>query len=88
MILYFFSIDGDKRIWSFDLSSYDEVQKKVGALSPHVVIGQLPSFVLKLLKQGNVGFFELILICQLMFNQYCLLIILNILHSSRSVHTQ
>ncbi|XP_031623528.1 SWI/SNF-related matrix-associated actin-dependent regulator of chromatin subfamily A-like protein 1 [Contarinia nasturtii] len=45
------SYDREKKIWSFDLSAYDEVQRKVTALSPHVVIGQLPSFVLKLLKQ-------------------------------------
>lgn len=45
--------DPDKRIWSFDLSAYDEVQKKVGELSPQVVIGQLPKFVLKLLKDGK-----------------------------------
>lgn len=44
--------DYEKRIWSFDLSAYEEVQKKVGALKPHVVIGPIPQFVLKLLKQG------------------------------------
>lgn len=39
--------DMDKRIWSFDLSAYEEVQTKVSALNPQVVIGQLPKFVLK-----------------------------------------
>lgn len=44
--------DHEKHIWSFDLSSYEEVQKKVSALNPHVVIGPIPQFVLKLLRQG------------------------------------
>lgn len=45
-------LDQEKKIWSFDLSVYEDVQRKVGELSPDVVIGQLPNFVLKLLKQG------------------------------------
>lgn len=44
--------DHEKQIWSFDLSAYEEVQKKVSALNPYVVIGPIPRFVLKLLKQG------------------------------------
>lgn len=47
-----FITDHEKRIWSFDLSAYEEVQKKVSALNPHVVIGPIPQFVLKLLRQG------------------------------------
>lgn len=50
-VLYF--SDHEKKIWSFDLSVYDEVQKKVRALNPNVSIGPLPNFVLKLLRQGN-----------------------------------
>lgn len=46
--------DVEEKKWSFDLSAYDEVQQKVSALNPDVVIGQLPKFVLKLLKEGNV----------------------------------
>lgn len=48
----FFS-DHDTRIWSFDLSVYEEVQKKVSALNPEIVIGSMPQFVLKLLRQGK-----------------------------------
>lgn len=48
----------DKRIWSFELSAYEELQTKVSALNPQVVIGQLPKFVLKLLKEGNIMEFK------------------------------
>lgn len=54
--LFTFS-DTGKKIWSFDLSAYDEVQKKVGELNPHVVMGVLPKFVLKLLKSGKYCIF-------------------------------
>lgn len=45
--------DQAKKVWSFDLSAYQEVQDKVAALKPDVVIGTLPKYVLKLLKQGK-----------------------------------
>lgn len=48
--------DHDKKIWTFDLSAYEELQKKVSELNPDVVIGQLPNFVLKLLRQGKFFF--------------------------------
>lgn len=51
--------DADIRIWSFDLSAYDEVQTKVSALKPDVAIGQLPKFVLKLLKEGKLQIYNM-----------------------------
>ncbi|XP_055295299.1 SWI/SNF-related matrix-associated actin-dependent regulator of chromatin subfamily A-like protein 1 [Sitodiplosis mosellana] len=45
------SYDPKDKIWSFNLSDYEEVQKKVSALNPNVAIGPLPKFVLKLLKE-------------------------------------
>lgn len=48
-------IDQAKKVWSFNLSAYQEVHDKVGALKPNVVIGALPKYVLKLLAQGKLN---------------------------------
>lgn len=46
-----FISDQDKHVWSFDLKVYEDVQRKVSALNPEIVIGPLPNFVIKLLRQ-------------------------------------
>lgn len=52
-INYFYFIDPEKRIWSFDLSAYEQIRSKVSDLNPSVTIGEIPRFVLKLLKEGT-----------------------------------
>ncbi|CAK1555561.1 unnamed protein product [Leptosia nina] len=45
------SYDSKSKLWNFSISDYNDLMIKVNPLSPHVVLGPLPPYVLKILKE-------------------------------------
>ncbi|KAL0821998.1 hypothetical protein ABMA28_005384 [Loxostege sticticalis] len=45
------SYDANTKLWNFSIDDYHELMKKVAPLAPHIVLGSLPSYVLKVLQE-------------------------------------
>ncbi|XP_050347742.1 SWI/SNF-related matrix-associated actin-dependent regulator of chromatin subfamily A-like protein 1 [Nymphalis io] len=45
------SYDINSKLWNFCIKDYQELMMKVSSLAPHVVLGPLPSYVLKILNE-------------------------------------
>ncbi|XP_047535168.1 SWI/SNF-related matrix-associated actin-dependent regulator of chromatin subfamily A-like protein 1 [Vanessa atalanta] len=43
--------DINSKLWNFSIKDYQELMLKVSSLAPHVVLGPLPSYVLKILNE-------------------------------------
>ncbi|CAG4956251.1 unnamed protein product [Parnassius apollo] len=48
------SYDANTKLWNFSINDYEELMTKVAPLAPHVVLGSLPAFVLKALREQTV----------------------------------
>ncbi|CAH2044140.1 unnamed protein product, partial [Iphiclides podalirius] len=48
------SYDANTKLWNFSIDDYEELMTKITPLAPHVVLGALPSYVLKVLKEQQV----------------------------------
>ncbi|XP_053610270.1 SWI/SNF-related matrix-associated actin-dependent regulator of chromatin subfamily A-like protein 1 [Plodia interpunctella] len=48
------SYDSSSKLWNFSINDYHELMKKVAPLSPHIVLGSLPAYVLKVLNEQTV----------------------------------
>ncbi|XP_049876323.1 SWI/SNF-related matrix-associated actin-dependent regulator of chromatin subfamily A-like protein 1 [Pectinophora gossypiella] len=48
------SYDYKSKLWNFSINDYQELMSRVGPLSPHVVLGPLPPYVLKVLQEQTV----------------------------------
>ncbi|XP_063386918.1 SWI/SNF-related matrix-associated actin-dependent regulator of chromatin subfamily A-like protein 1 [Cydia fagiglandana] len=44
------SYDPSSKLWNFSINDYQELMSKVAPLAPHIVLGALPQFVLKILR--------------------------------------
>ncbi|XP_063626142.1 SWI/SNF-related matrix-associated actin-dependent regulator of chromatin subfamily A-like protein 1 [Cydia splendana] len=44
------SYDPSSKLWNFSINDYQELMSKVAPLGPHIVLGALPQFVLKILR--------------------------------------
>ncbi|XP_061718834.1 SWI/SNF-related matrix-associated actin-dependent regulator of chromatin subfamily A-like protein 1 isoform X2 [Cydia pomonella] len=44
------SYDPSSKLWNFSINDYQELMSKVAPLAPHIVLGALPQFVLKILQ--------------------------------------
>lgn len=47
--LILLSIDSNSKLWNFSVKDYTDFMNKVSSLAPHVVIGPLPAYVLKVI---------------------------------------
>ncbi|XP_032518835.2 SWI/SNF-related matrix-associated actin-dependent regulator of chromatin subfamily A-like protein 1 [Danaus plexippus] len=48
------SYDSNTKLWNFLMSDYENLMSKVTPLAPHIVIGPLPAFVLKILNDPPI----------------------------------
>ncbi|RVE48038.1 hypothetical protein evm_007350 [Chilo suppressalis] len=48
------SYDANTKLWNFSVSDYHELMKQVSSLEPYVVLGGLPTYVLKVLQDPTV----------------------------------
>ncbi|XP_050677167.1 SWI/SNF-related matrix-associated actin-dependent regulator of chromatin subfamily A-like protein 1 isoform X2 [Leptidea sinapis] len=48
------SYDSKSKLWSFSIDDYHELMSKVSSLAPFIVLGPLPAYVLKILKDKSV----------------------------------
>ncbi|XP_075980389.1 SWI/SNF-related matrix-associated actin-dependent regulator of chromatin subfamily A-like protein 1 [Anticarsia gemmatalis] len=48
------SYDSKTKLWNFSINDYQELMSKVAPMSPHVVLGPLPPYVLKVLRENTV----------------------------------
>ncbi|KAG7311989.1 hypothetical protein JYU34_001430 [Plutella xylostella] len=46
--------DPASKLWNFSMDDYESLISKVSHLAPHIVLGPLPSFVLKVLREPTV----------------------------------
>lgn len=46
--------DTKSKLWNFSINDYQELMTKVASLAPHVVLGPLPPYVLKVLKANTI----------------------------------
>ncbi|CAF4878713.1 unnamed protein product [Pieris macdunnoughi] len=46
--------DSKSKLWNFSIADYDEFTSKVAPLAPHIVLGPLPPYVLKILKDKSI----------------------------------
>ncbi|XP_068617789.1 SWI/SNF-related matrix-associated actin-dependent regulator of chromatin subfamily A-like protein 1 [Battus philenor] len=46
--------DANTKLWNFSIDSYEELMSKVAPLAPHVVLGGIPAYVLKILRESTV----------------------------------
>ncbi|KAM3957943.1 SWI/SNF-related matrix-associated actin-dependent regulator of chromatin subfamily A-like protein 1 [Aphomia sociella] len=46
--------DPNTKLWNFSVSDYQDLMSKVTPLSPHIVLGALPSYVLKILNEQTL----------------------------------
>lgn len=54
-IIKFKILDGNSRLWSFDIKDYGLLHERVANLHPDVCIGQIPKFVLKLCEKADTS---------------------------------
>ncbi|CAH4029910.1 unnamed protein product [Pieris brassicae] len=47
--------DSKSKLWNFSTADYDELISKVAPLAPHIVLGPLPPYVLKILKDKSMN---------------------------------
>ncbi|KAF9419464.1 hypothetical protein HW555_003964 [Spodoptera exigua] len=45
------SYDSKSKLWNFSINDYQQLMSKVAPLAPHVVLGLIPPYVLKVLKE-------------------------------------
>ncbi|CAH0694761.1 unnamed protein product [Spodoptera exigua] len=45
------SYDSKSKLWNFSINDYQQLMSKVAPLAPHVVLGPIPPYVLKVLKE-------------------------------------
>ncbi|XP_052755113.1 SWI/SNF-related matrix-associated actin-dependent regulator of chromatin subfamily A-like protein 1 [Galleria mellonella] len=48
------SYDANTKLWNFSISDYQDLMNKVASLAPHVVLGSLPPYVLKILNEDVI----------------------------------
>lgn len=48
------SYDTKTKLWNFSIHDYQELASKVAPLAPHVVLGPIPPYVLKVLRENTV----------------------------------
>ncbi|XP_026321507.1 SWI/SNF-related matrix-associated actin-dependent regulator of chromatin subfamily A-like protein 1 isoform X2 [Hyposmocoma kahamanoa] len=46
--------DAKSKLWNFSIDDYEEFMSKVSSLAPHVVLGPIPSYVLKVLCEHTM----------------------------------
>ncbi|XP_013148259.1 PREDICTED: SWI/SNF-related matrix-associated actin-dependent regulator of chromatin subfamily A-like protein 1 isoform X2 [Papilio polytes] len=44
--------DANTKLWNFSIDDYDQLMSKVAPLAPHVVLGALPAYVLKVIREN------------------------------------
>ncbi|XP_038222560.1 SWI/SNF-related matrix-associated actin-dependent regulator of chromatin subfamily A-like protein 1 [Zerene cesonia] len=49
------SYDTKSKLWNFSIHDYEQLMSKVAPLAPHIVLGTLPHYVLKILKENIVN---------------------------------
>ncbi|KAG6450653.1 hypothetical protein O3G_MSEX006680 [Manduca sexta] len=48
------SYDPKSKLWNFSIDHYQDLMSKVAPLAPHIVIGALPPFILKVLREQTM----------------------------------
>ncbi|XP_060804860.1 SWI/SNF-related matrix-associated actin-dependent regulator of chromatin subfamily A-like protein 1 [Amyelois transitella] len=48
------SYDASSKLWNFSINDYQVLMSKVAPLAPHIVLGSLPPYVLKILKEQTM----------------------------------
>ncbi|XP_041982252.1 SWI/SNF-related matrix-associated actin-dependent regulator of chromatin subfamily A-like protein 1 [Aricia agestis] len=50
------SYDPNSKLWNFSVDDYEELMSKITPLAPHIVLGQIPQYVIKILRENMVDF--------------------------------
>ncbi|KAJ0174478.1 hypothetical protein K1T71_009586 [Dendrolimus kikuchii] len=49
------SYDAKSKLWNFSIDDYQELMSKIAPLAPHIVLGAIPAYVLKVLRDPTVN---------------------------------